>query len=447
MRRDICRHTSKAFLLSLAALAVGASPLSAQQSSPALSWERFELSNGLEVVFLPDSTQDEVAVELWTRAGIRHEPVGRFGMAHFFEHALPHGAMLRTAVRGLAESLRTGSNARTLYDYTRYYQKAKRQGLELFLLMAADRLGSDPAFDLTDDAIEIQRERVLAEMERQANTRWGEPVRARLARGTFGAAHPYGHAAYGTAEETRLTTRDDLVRWHRGHVRPEYSTLFVAGGFDPVATRSIVDVIFGRIPGGTRPPAPAPDVPTPAGGRASLQVAAGESMLFLAWPAPEWASGDTPLLELFGHVLANRLSADPPAGVLRSSVEAEGLELAGSFTIVVAHEPTANTATLETWVRDALAAALQRLGQDELAAALTAEHRRVAGFMDQLGWIGGRIELVGESLIFSGNPGHYVDHLNLQGRAQPDDVLNVARRWLTPPAFVLLVTGTRAETR
>lgn len=313
--------------------------------------------------------------------------------------------------------------------------------------MAANRLGSDPEFDLTTDVIEFQRGRVLAEMERQAGTRWGEPVRARLARGTFGASHAYGHAAYGTPEETRLTTRDDLVRWHRGHVRPEYSTLFVAGGFDAGVARPLVEMIFGRIAGGTRPPAPEPEVPTPVGGRDSLPVPTGESLLFLSWPVPQWASGDTPLLELFGHVLENRLSADPPGGLLRSSVEVEGLELAGSFTIVVTHEPTANAVTLEAWVRDALAAALQRIRQDELAAASAAERSRVAGFMDQLGWIGGRIELVGESLVFSGNPGHYLDRLDRQARAGPDDVRGVARRWLTPPAFVLVVRGTPAGTR
>ena len=88
----------------------------------ALRWERFELPNGLEVVLLPDSARDEVAVELWTHAGTRHEPVGKYGLAHFFEHALPHGALMRAgAVVEAADSLRTGSNARTRDDYTRYY--------------------------------------------------------------------------------------------------------------------------------------------------------------------------------------------------------------------------------------------------------------------------------------------------------------------------------------
>ena len=436
------RRLGVVVVLSLTGVTATVPLLPAQDAVPRLSWQRFELANGLEVVFLPDSTRDEVAVELWTRVGTRHEPVGRFGLAHFFEHALPHGPMLRTAVRGLADSMRTGSNARTRYDYTRYYQKTKRAGMGLFLLMASDRLGSDPAFDLTDEAIEFQRGRVLAEMERQATTRWGEPVRARLSRGTFGAGHPYGHAAYGTPDETRLTTRDDLVRWHRAHVRPEYSTLFVAGGFEPGAARTLVESVFGRIAGGARAPAASPEVPIPVGGRDSLAIATAESLLFLSWPIPQWADAETPLLQLFGHVLADRLSADPPSGVLRTSVEVEALELAGSFTIVVTHEATASPEAIEAWARGVLTANLQRLPSGALAAAVSAERSRIAGFMDQLGWIGGRIELVGESLVFSGDPGRYQDHLDRQGRARPDDVVRVARRWLTPAAFVLLVEGT-----
>lgn len=427
------------FVVSVAACG---SARAAQSDDLALTWERYELPNGLEVVLLPDSTRDDVAAELWTHAGTRHEPAGKVGVAHFFEHVLPHGVLLRAgAVAALADSLRTGSNARTRYDYTRYYQRTTRGGVGLFLLLAASRLASDPLIDLTTERVEGQRERVLAEMDRFRNARWGEPVSGRLARGTFGASHPYGHAGYGTPAETDATTRDDLVRWHRAHVRPEYTTLFVAGGFAPDAVREYIEVVFGRIPGGPRPPREEPRVPEAVGGRDSLRVTADANLLFLAWPTPQWSHPAAPLLELFAAVLRQRLAVDPPPGVRQTSVEPVGLELAGSFTIVVEHDPGADGHAIEDWARGVLAGALERISGVELAHARRAERERVRRYLDELGWIGGRIELVGESLVFADDPDRYLDRLEAQRTARPSGVADAARAWLSAPAYILAVSG------
>lgn len=439
------RHTLPPILLLAVCLVA---PLHAQETGDpiALPLERYELDNGLEVVLLPDSTRDGVAVELWTHVGTRHEPIGKYGTAHFFEHALSHGALMRTgAVAALADSLRTGSNARTRDDYTRYYQKTTRAGTGLFLLMASYRLASDPAIDLTEERIESQRERVLAEMARWEDHRWGEPVSARLAAGTFGPTHPYGHDGYGTPAETRATTRDDLVRWQRAHVRPEYTTLFVAGDFDSGAVRDYVELVFGRIPGGERPPREAPRVPAARGGRDSLQIAADSSHLFLAWPTPQWAHEDAPLLELFGRVLEERLRNGLPAGVGEAVVEPVATELAGSFTIRLTHAPDTDAAAVEAWTRGVLATALDEFGGPELETARSAEREYIAGFHEQLGWIGGRIELVGESLVFADDPLYYLDRIERQERARPGDVSRVAREWLGAEAFVFVVEGTGGQ--
>jgi predicted Zn-dependent peptidase len=431
-------------LLALALLYAG--PATAQSPDGlALPMEHYALPNGLEVVLLPVSTREDVAVELWTHAGTRHEPTGKYGMAHFFEHVMPHGALLRAAaVASLADSLRTGSNARTRPDYTRYYQQTTRDGVGLFLLMAASRMSSNPRVDLSDERVETQRARVQAEMARWVHRRWGEPVGATLARGIFGADHPYGHDGYGTPEATDATTRDDLVRWQRAHVRPEYTTLFLAGGFEPGTVRPFIDVLFGRLEGGVRPPRELPRVPRAAGGRHTMEVAADTSLLFVAWPAPPWAHADAPLLDLFARVLEERLADRRPAGVHSASVEAVWRELAGSFAIVLTHAPGADASAIESWARTALAAARAHPSAAELEAALGAERDRIRSFREALGWIGGRIELVGESLVFADDPAFYLTRLERQRAADSAAVSRVAGRWLEVPPFVLAVEGTGA---
>jgi predicted Zn-dependent peptidase len=48
--------------------------------------QQYTLSNGLRVVLAPDSSQHDAAVELWFPAGSPVEPLGQWGIAHFFEH-------------------------------------------------------------------------------------------------------------------------------------------------------------------------------------------------------------------------------------------------------------------------------------------------------------------------------------------------------------------------
>lgn len=86
----------------------------AQTAGPlAINWSRFQLPNGLDVVFAPDDSATEVSIEWWGRAVARQEAPGRFGLAHFFEHATPWGqGVLRTKLgRRLFDSVLSDGNA------------------------------------------------------------------------------------------------------------------------------------------------------------------------------------------------------------------------------------------------------------------------------------------------------------------------------------------------
>lgn len=442
-RRVLARSSLLVGLFLSVSLAAGPPTLRGQEAFRFLDGvEHYRLPNGLEVVLMPDSSRDAVAVEFWTHAGTRDEPVGKFGLAHFFEHVMPYGPLLRSrAVEPLLDSLRTGSNARTRYDFTRYYKETVPAGTRLFLAQAAGRLGSDPVLDLTPARVESQRQRVLAEMERFVHTPHGEPIRNRIARGTFGAGHPYGHAAYGTPDETHRITRDGLIRWQRANVRPEYTTVFVAGDFEPDLVRPHITALFGRFPGGERPPLAEPRVPKALGGRDSVAIPTGENLLFLAWPISPWVAEETAMLELFGTALGARLEASRPEEVSASGVEVSGFELAGSFTIRAAHTSSTEAAEVERWVRGALAGALSGLTAEEAVAAREARRSEVAGRAEQLGWIGSRIGLVGRSLLFAGVPNQFRTRLAWQMAATRDQVLAAARSRLDAPAYVLIVAG------
>jgi zinc protease len=83
-----------------------------------------------------------------------------------------------------------------------------------------------------------------------------------LARLVF-PAHPYGTPAEGTAESVGRLTRDDVVRFHREHVRPDTTVIAVVGAVSVAEARREVLARFG---GWTAPPGPAAGVAAAAAG-------------------------------------------------------------------------------------------------------------------------------------------------------------------------------------
>lgn len=54
--------------------------------------EAFTLDNGLRVIVHEDRKAPVVAVSVWYRVGSKHEPKGKTGFAHLFEHLMFNGS-------------------------------------------------------------------------------------------------------------------------------------------------------------------------------------------------------------------------------------------------------------------------------------------------------------------------------------------------------------------
>jgi predicted Zn-dependent peptidase len=396
------------------------------------------------VVLAPDDAAAEVAIELWVHVGARHESPGRFGLAHFFEHAMPFGqGVIRTRLgRALFDSMRTNSNALTRFDYTRYYTQLRPEALDLFLLAAADRLRADPVLELTTGHVNAHRRNVQAEIARAANGTWGWPVKSALHAATFGPHHPYGHHMYGSDAETRDATADDMLRWFRAHMRPEYTTLVVVGEFDTTAARAAIERAFGGIPGGARPARAAPWVPPAAPITDTVSIAADRSYVFFSWPVPPASSDAEASLSLLARVLTRRLAASRPAAVEDASAEAEFWELAGRFGLTAEFRPDAeeNRPAVEAWLRRALTDLVTRGPTEaELRAARDGELADIREQMVALGWQGSRAELLGEGVIFSDDPDAFRVLLERQQSVSPAVARRTAEQWLSGRGAVLVV--------
>ncbi|MFQ6409690.1 M16 family metallopeptidase, partial [Bacillus amyloliquefaciens] len=69
-----------------------AAPVSQLVRSVDIPYEQFTLPNGLRVIVHTDRKAPVVAVSVWYDVGSKHEPKGKTGFAHLFEHLMFNGS-------------------------------------------------------------------------------------------------------------------------------------------------------------------------------------------------------------------------------------------------------------------------------------------------------------------------------------------------------------------
>lgn len=214
----------------------------------AIPCERHELANGLRVVLSQDLHAPVVAVNLWYGVGSRHEPEGRTGFAHLFEHLMFQGSA-HVPKNGYFEQIeRVGGscNATTWFDRTNYYAVVPPEHLELALWLESDRMGwMLPGMDQAK--LDNQRAVVINEKrEHYDNQPYGDWVE-RLLPLVYPDGHPYAHPVIGYVEDIESATLADVREFFATHYRPGNAVLTVAGHFDPSHALEAIAKYFGAI--------------------------------------------------------------------------------------------------------------------------------------------------------------------------------------------------------
>lgn len=425
-------------------------PLSAQNKTSfddlKFEWELYELDNGLRVLLQQDPEAETVSIELWTDSGAKHEITGRYGMAHFFEHATPYGLNTKDEKRKALLDNLTGSNAQVQMDFTTYYLETTETYLPLAIEYVADRFKEDPNTYIIDRRTEYHRENVLAEVER--NSKWPTfGVNARTTRytGIFGPHHPYGHGAYGYIEDNKRITTDELRRWYRANFRPEYSTLFIVGNFDKEKVKEEIANQFASIEGGERVKEIERRATLTKGGTQKISTNYEGCYLSLSWATPHWNSEEAMALELASRIIEQRLSGyaeqDSTLEDAGSLMLTNFYQLAGYFGVHASFESEDS----EEQIRTILEKKVQKfisagVRETELEQAKKEAMESIENQVSKLGFIGSRTRLMGTSLFFTGDPDAYAKRLEKQMELTRSEVNSVIRGQLTKPHFELLLT-------
>lgn len=209
----------------------------------------YRLPNGLQVLLIPDASQDTTTVAVTYLVGSRHEGYGERGMAHLLEHMLFKGTPRHANIKG--EFLKRGVryNGTTSFDRTNYFGTfpANDENLAALLDLEADRMVHSK---VSKEDLESEMTVVRNEFESGENSPFGL-LRDRMI-GTAYHWHNYGRSVIGTRSDIENVPIDRLQAFYRKYYQPDNATIVIAGRFDAQRALDLVARYFGSIQRPTR---------------------------------------------------------------------------------------------------------------------------------------------------------------------------------------------------
>src|SRR6187402_3217439 len=289
-------------LLSPPALAQTAAPVPVEQlvAEVDIPYQSFTLANGLRVLVHTDRKAPIVAVSTWYDVGSKHEPEGKTGFAHLFEHLMFQGS--ENAPGDFFAPLRdvgaTDFNGTTNFDRTNYFETVPKPALERALFLESDRMGY--LLGAIDQALLDEQRGVVQNEKRQGDNRPYGLLFYKLLEELLGGT-PYGHNVIGSMADLDAASLDDVKNWFRQHYGPNNTVLVLAGDIDVAEARPLVEKYFGAIAAGPRTQAPVVEIPTLAEAKTvTMHDRIAASLMIRAWAVPGMNDPDAVSLDVFG---------------------------------------------------------------------------------------------------------------------------------------------------
>ena len=224
-------------------------------ADPKVPFEKYVLSNGLEVILHQDRRVPLVAVDVWYHVGSGDETVGKTGFAHLFEHMMFQGSTHVGEDQHFEILQKIGAsevNGSTNSDRTNYYEVVPANQIETALWLESDRMGWLLPL-LNDASLGNQRDVVRNERrQRYDNVPYGKD-RFASAAALFPEGHPLRYLTIGRHEDLERASAEDVKGFFRHWYRPSNATLVVAGDFDVAAAKKLVEKWFGDFPVTAKP--------------------------------------------------------------------------------------------------------------------------------------------------------------------------------------------------
>lgn len=422
------------------------STASFNRTAYAINCKKIVLQNGLTLLVHEDHSAPVVSVNLWYHVGSRNETRGKTGFAHLFEHFFfngsinyPHG--FREAMDDVGANNRNGT---TNNDRTNFFEDVPVSALERTLYLEADRMGF---LALSKEMLERERGVVQNEKRQGENRPMGKAY-SELPGKLYPYEHPYSWSTIGSMADLNAATLDDVKQWYQSYYGPNNVVLVLAGDITPEAAETLVNKYFEGIP--PVPPVARLEswVPSlPNNIRDKMQDRIPQTIILRAYHIPGWKSAEQEYLKLFAGILAGTESSPLYKKLVfekkladQVSVYVDEQELSGVLYVEMVVKNGADAAVAEREMDAVINQVIQSgPGADEMERAKTRYLGNFSRGIERTGGMGGRSDVLAESMTYGGSPDVYLDKLQTIAEAKIGDVKTVAQKWLMKPHYTLQV--------
>ncbi|MCT4697234.1 MAG: pitrilysin family protein [Candidatus Cardinium sp.] len=212
-----------------------------------IHFEKFTLSNGLQVIVHEDPTSHIAVMNLMYDVGARDEHPLKTGFAHLFEHLMFGGSCHIPVYDTPLQQVGGDNNAYTTTDLTNYYCSLPAVNLETAFWLESDRM---LGLAFNEKSLEVQRKVVVEEFkEHYLNQPYGDAWHhlTDLAYTT----HPYKWPTIGqTLSHIENATMDEVKAFFYKFYRPNHAILVVAGKVTSAQVAALCKKWFEPIPAG-----------------------------------------------------------------------------------------------------------------------------------------------------------------------------------------------------
>ena len=419
-------------------------PLSELIAAVDIPYESFTLPNGLTTIVHTDRKAPIVNVTTYYRVGSKHEPRGRTGFAHLFEHLMFGGSEnVENFDIPLEGAGSTPTNGSTWYDRTNYYETVPTGALDLALMMESDRMGHLLGA-VSQEKLDNQR-MVVQNEKRQGDNAPYALAEYVIPEAIFPVGHPYRHSTIGSMADLEAASLADVRDWFKANYGPNNVVLVLSGDIDAATARAKVERWFGDIPRGPEVPevvAPPVTLAAPLDDVITDQVPVPR--LYKVWIGPGMEHPDAVPLQVAMYILGGLASSRLDNEMVRGqelAVSASAYSMQVEQLSFLQAEVNVKQGVEQAQARALLEQEIARLvadgpTEDELRRAVT---QIAASTIGGLQGVMGKSITLAEGELYTENPAQYRADLEAMAALTPARVRDAMQRWLSRPAYNLAV--------
>ncbi|MFZ3151523.1 MAG: pitrilysin family protein [Anaerolineaceae bacterium] len=250
----------------------------------------YQLDNGLSVMLKEIHSAPIISCWIWYGIGSRNELPGKTGVSHWVEHIQFKGTSHQTSTQMDHTIARLGGswNAFTSPDWTTYFETLPANRLDAALQLESDRM-TNSLFD----PLEVETERTVILSEREGSENEPQFLLNEAVQNLAFTRHPYRNEVIGSKADLLALTREDLFQHYRNYYQPANARLCIAGDFSGSQAIDLVHQYFDGIntqPFSKSTPIPEDTLPNPE--QVELHGPGDTTFIQLAYRSPRADSSD-----------------------------------------------------------------------------------------------------------------------------------------------------------